>query len=183
MERDRQFLFKGLGRIKTWAKNTFGAGSSTTNTTIVKENPIIPDPSPITVKVGIKTTETISKKGDSSKPISVYVKREAKHPIKSSSAGIKINVSDFTLDLSLGLDNTGLSVTRSNGEVSNSFGLRANLSELKVGFEGSTAIKWDNTTTETAYTNVSVSGWAIAAAYIFAETGQYSQSPSYAHIH
>ena len=177
------FFSKVWGGIKTWAKNTFGAGSSTTNTTTVKENPIIPDPSPITVKAGIKTTETISKKGDSSKPISVYVKREAKHPIKSSSAGIKINVSDFTLDLSLGLDNTGLSVTRSNGEVSNSFGLRANLSELKVGFEGSTAIKWDNTTTETAYTNVSVSGWAIAAAFIFAETGQYSQSPSYAHIH
>jgi hypothetical protein len=62
----------------------------------------------------------------------------------------------------------------------NSFGLKANLSELKVGFEGSTAVKWDNNT-ETTYTNVSVSGWAIAAAYVFITTGQSMPSPLYAY--
>ena len=87
---------------------------------------------------------------------------------------------NFTLDLSVGLDDIGLSGSLTNGNTTNSFGVKLNLSELKIGFEGSTAIQWDNTT-ETAYTNASISGWAIAAAYILATTGQYVQSPSYAY--
>ena len=93
---------------------------------------------------------------------------------------IKINIAKFTLDISMGLDNIGISGSLSNGNTTNSFGLKANLSELKVGFEGSTAVKWDNNT-ETTYTNVSVSGWAIAAAYVFITTGQSMPSPLYAY--
>ena len=171
---------KAWNGIKTWAKNTFGAGSSTTATIAEIETPVIPDPSPITVKTGTKTTQTISKHGDSSKPISVYANKDAQHPIKSSSAGININIANFTLDLSVGLDDIGLSGALTNGNTTNSFGVKLNLSELKIGFEGSTAIQWDNTT-ETAYTNASISGWAIAAAYILVTTGQYVQSPSYAY--
>ena len=174
------FFSKAWNGIKTWAKNTFGAGSSTTATIAEIETPVIPDPSPITVKTGTKTTQTISKHGDSSKPISVYANKDAQHPIKSSSAGININIANFTLDLSVGLDDIGLSGALTNGNTTNSFGVKLNLSELKIGFEGSTAIQWDNTT-ETAYTNASISGWAIAAAYILVTTGQYVQSPSYAY--
>ena len=174
------FFSKAWNGIKTWAKNTFGAGSSTTATIAEIETPVIPDPSPITVKTGTKTTQTISKHGDSSKPISVYANKDAQHPIKSSSAGINVNIANFTLDLSVGLDDIGLSGALTNGNTTNSFGVKLNLSELKIGFEGSTAIQWDNTT-ETAYTNASISGWAIAAAYILVTTGQYVQSPSYAY--
>ena len=162
---------------KVWAKNTFGAGSSTTVTIANIETPVIPDPSPITVKTGTKTTQITSKYGNSSKPISVYANKDAQHPIKSSSAGININIANFTLDLSVGLDDIGISGSITNGNTTNSFGVILNLSELKVGFEGSTAIQWDNTT-ETAYTNASISGWAIAALYILVTTGQYVQSPS-----
>ena len=174
------FFSKAWNGIKTWAKNTFGAGSSTTATIAEIETPVIPDPSPVTVKTGTKTTQTISKHGDSSKPISVYANKDAQHPIKSSSAGININIVNFTLDLSVGLDDIGISGSLTNGNTTNSFGVKLNLSELKIGFEGSTAIQWDNTT-ETALTNASISGWAIAAAYILATTGQYVQSPSYAY--
>ena len=59
----------------------------------------------------------------------------------------------------MGLDNIGISGSLSNGNTTNSFGLKANLSELKVGFEGSTAVKWDNNT----------------------ETGQSMPSPLYAY--
>ena len=163
--------------IKVWAKNTFGAGSSTTVTIANIETAVIPDPSPITVKTGTKTTQITSKYGNSSKPISVYANKDAQHPIKSSSAGININIANFTLDLSVGLDDIGISGSITNGNTTNSFGVILNLSELKVGFEGSTAIQWDNTT-ETAYTNASISGWAIAALYILVTTGQYVQSPS-----
>ncbi|MDE6020431.1 MAG: RHS repeat-associated core domain-containing protein [Ruminococcus sp.] len=166
--------------VKTWASNTFGAGSSTSATITKTEVEYLPDPLPITVKTGTKTTQTVSKRGNSSKPVSVYAKRDAEHPIKSSSAGIKLNTAKFTLDISVGLDNIGISGALANGNTTNSFGLKTNLSELKVGFESSSAIKWDNTT-ETTYTNASVSMWALAAVYILVTTGQPMPSPSYAY--
>ena len=164
--------------VKKWAGNTFGAGSSTSATITKTEVEHLPDPLPITAKTGIKTTQTISEHGNSSKPVSVYAKLDDAHPVKSSSAGIKINISSFTLDISLGLDNTGISGSLADSNTTKSFGLKANLSELKVGLEDSSSVKWDNTT-ETTYTNVSLSGWAIAAAYVFVTTGQPMLSPSY----
>lgn len=166
--------------MTAWASNTFGSGSSTSATITKTEVEYLPDPLPITAKTGTKTTQTISKHGNSSKPVSVYARRDAVHPIKSSSAGIKLNISKFTLDISLGLDNIGISGSLTNGNTTNSFGLKANLSEIKVGFEGSSAIKWDNTT-QITYTNVSVSGWALATAYVLVTTGQPMPSPSYAY--
>lgn len=174
-------FFKEVGTaIADVAKTTFGAGSSTSATITKTEVEYLPDPLPITAKSGIKTTQTVSKHGNSSKPVSVYAKRNAEHPIKSSSAGIKINIAKFTLNVSIGLDNIGISGSLSNGNATNSFGIKTNLSELKVGVEGSTAVKWDNTT-EATYTNVSVSGWTIASAYALLTTGQPMPSPSYAY--
>lgn len=174
-------FFKGIGKaIANFAKATFGAGSSTSATITKTEVEYLPDPLPITAKTGTKTTQTVSKHGNSSKPVSVYAKCVAEHPIKSSSAGIKINISSFTLDISLGLDNIGISGSLSNGNTTDKFGLKANLLELKVGFEGSSAIKWDNTT-ETTYTNISFSGWSIATAYLLISTGQLMPSSSYAY--
>ena len=164
--------------IKEWANNTFGAGSSTTATIAEIETPIIPDPSPITVKTGTRTTQTISEYGDSSKPISVYANKDAEHPIKSSSAGIVINIDGFALDISVGLDDIGVSGSLIKSNTTKSFAVKLNLAELKVGLEGSKSTQRDNTT-ETVYSNASVSGWAIAVAYLFLTTGQYVQSPSY----
>lgn len=67
-----------------------------------------------------------------------------------------------------------------NGNTTKSLGIKLNASELKVGFEGSTVIQWDNTA-ETAYTNVSLSGWALVVVYVYVKTGQYLQSSSYAY--
>lgn len=102
------------------------------------------------------------------------------HPIKSSTVGINLNISDLTLNVRVGLDDIGLyaSVTRDN--TTNSVGMKLNVSELKIGFESSTAIQWDNTTGIT-YTNASISGWAIAAAFAYATTGQPVKSPAYAY--
>ena len=166
--------------VKTWASNTFGAGSSTYTTIAKNEEIYLSEPFPITAKSGIKTTQTVSKHGNSSKPVSVYAERDAEHPIKSSSAGIKFNISNFVLNISLGLDDLGIYASRANGDTINSFGLRINLSEVKAGFEGSSAVKWDNTT-ETTYANVSVNGWAIVEAYVFAATGQRLPSRRYAY--
>ncbi len=163
--------------INTWAKNTFGAGSSTTATIAKIETQVIPDPSPITIKTGTKSTQTVSQYGNTSKLISVYANQDVQHPVLSSTAGVNINIADFTLNISVGLDNIGVSGSLSNANTTNSFGVKVNLSEFKLGLEGSTAIQWDNTT-ETTYTNASVSGWAIIALYYFLNTGEYVESPS-----
>ena len=102
------FFSDAWNGVKTWAQNTFGYGSSTTTTIFEYETPIIPDPSPITATTGSNTTQTISKTGDSSKPISAYANKDAENPIISSSVGININISDATLTLSLGFDDIGL---------------------------------------------------------------------------
>ena len=60
-----------------WLGNTFGAGSSTTSTTDITENHVVPVPYPITAKTGTQITEVISQHGNSSKPISVYANRAA----------------------------------------------------------------------------------------------------------
>ena len=176
----KNWFTKKWNALKDWANDTFGAGSSTTKTLSEIEVPVVPDPWPITVKTGNKTTQTISKHGNSSKPVSVYTNKDVEHPIKSSSAGLILNISKFSLDISLGLDNVGISGSWTEGNTTDSFGLKVNLSELKVGFEGATSIQWDDTT-DTAYTNISVNGWAIAAVYIFVTTGQPMPTPSYAY--
>lgn len=168
-------FFSGIGR---WFSNTFGAGSSTSTTITKTEVEHLPDPLPITVKTGTKTTQIVSQHGDSTKPISVYAKKDAEHPIKSSSAGLKVNIANFSLKLNLSLDNIGLSGSITEDDTTGSFGLRVNLSELKVGFEGASEIKWDNTT-ETTYANASISAWSVVAAYLMATTGQPALSPSY----
>ena len=166
--------------VKSWAKNTFGAGSSTSVTIEKKEVAYIPDPSPVTIKVGKKTTKTVSKHGNSSKPISVYAECDALDPIISSASGVKFNISSFTLDISFGLDNIGICGSILKDNTVTSLGLKANLSEFRIECEGSSSIIWDNVT-ETTYTNVSVSGWIIIAAGVFVTTGQPMPAPSYAY--
>lgn len=132
------------------------------------------------METGTSTTEVVTQKGNSSKPISVYAQGETTHPIKSSSVGLKINISNLTLDGSFGLDNTGLFASYTTGNQINSLGLRVDFSNVKVGIEFSTAIQWDSTT-QTNYANVSVSGWWILAAYLAATSGQSMPQPANAY--
>ena len=172
-------FFKGIGTaIANFTKSFFGAESQSFMTTAKKEVVHIPDPLPITAKTGVKTTQTIAKHGDASKPISVYTKTDISHPIKSSSAGIKFNLGNVSLDISLGLDNSGIKGSIKNGNTTNSFGVKLNLSELKLGFESATSYMWDDMT-QTTYANVDVSGWAFVVAYCLFNTGQTYESPSY----
>lgn len=120
----------------------------------------------------------ISKHGNSSKPISVYAQRDVEHPIKSSSAGLNINISSFTLNIGLALDNIGISGSVRNGSTTNGFGIRANISELKIGFDVETCNEIDNSTSEISYGNASVSGLAIAFAYVYLKTGQRMPMPA-----
>ena len=46
-----------------------------------------------------------------------------------------------------------------------------------MGVEYSLSVRWDDTT-ETIYTNINISGWAVAGAYMLIATGQQMPSPS-----
>ena len=154
----------------------FGAGTTVVHQVAPPPTQYIPDPSPITVKSGTRTATTISKSGDSTRPVSVYAQGRSDNWLLSS-AGLKVNIESFTLNVILGLDNIGISGSVKDGDTTNSFSIKADLSQLKVGFEGSTTVKWDENTNITSYTNANVSGWAIAAVYILIQTGQWVPSP------
>lgn len=171
-KRIRKAIKKVVNKIKKKVKSIFGAGK-TTKSVISTPKIILPDPLPIVVKSGSRSTTIVSKSGDSSKPISVYADKDVYHPILSSNAGIKINFSKFTLDLNFGLDNTSLmGHLQTDDSTTKSFGLKLNLSELKLGFEGSKKVKWDKSSDQTTYTNVSVNGWFLLAVCILVNTGQ-----------
>ena len=159
-----QFLSNAWNEFKGWFSRTFGATSSTTSTENVYEEAILPDPLPITVKVGSNTTQVVSKGGDSSKAVTVYANRELSHPKLSSNVGIKIKIDKVALNIKLALDDISVSGSLTEGNITNSYGVKVNLSQLKAGFESSSSVQWDSISTTTDYENVSVSGWIIVAA-------------------
>ena len=172
-------FFKKIGKsISKFARKKFGAWSSTYATISKTKIQYLPDPLPITFETGTIITQTIAKLGDTSKPISVYAKINADDSLMSS-VGARVGGNSNALNFSIGVNNTGIYYSSSNENTTNSFGIKMDLTELKIGFESSTAITWD-TTTETTYSNCSISFWAIAAGYILITTGQLMPTPAYA---
>ena len=177
----KKIFTKVCNGILKLVKNTYGAESSITMTTIKVESKTF-ELYPITVKTGLKKTRKVSKNGNSSKPISVYANKELQRPIKSSAVGLKLNISDFTWNVSLALDNIGGSGSMTIGDTTHSFGTRINISELKIGYEASTStIDWDGAV-NTTYTNISIDGGFLIAAYFLVTMGQPVPvfSPAYA---
>ena len=160
--------------IAIWLRNTFGAGVTNTKTIWSDEKIILPNFLPITAATGTQINEVIKKRGDSSKPVSVYADKNINDPAFSS-AGINININSFTLNLSVGLDNIGVYGAVTEGDVTNSLGLRLNLSKIQIGIENSTARNYDGKT-KVGYTNISVSGWFVLLIYGYS-VGHPVQSP------
>ena len=158
--------------------NVFGASASSTNT-VNFETPIIPDPLPISVETGDKTSTTNWSVGDSSKPISVYANAEKENLIFSSSAGIVFNISDFSMRFNLALDNISVSGSVKNNNHISGFSVKGNLTRFKVGFEKFDTTILDNRIENTIYTNASVSGYVIAYAYAYITYGVPLPSPGY----
>ncbi len=158
--------------------NVFGASASST-TTVNLENPIIPDPIPITVETGDKTSSTDWSTGDSTKPISVYANAEKENLLFSSSAGIVFNISDFSMKFNLAADNISVSGSVKNNNYISGLSIKGNLTKFKIGIEKfDTEILGDGIE-NTIYTNVSVSGYLIAFAYAYITTGVTLPSSGY----
>ncbi len=149
------FFSNAWNGIKTWAKNTFGAGSSTTCTYHSDETEILPNPLPITIKTDTRTSDVISKSGDSTKPISAYSSVDISNKKSSVKVGLKINSEKVIVDASFGTNGLQISSISINGNNENSFGINVNLESMRVEFEHSSAIVWDGSTTG-IYTTVGV---------------------------
>jgi len=160
-------------KIKGW----FGGALSSTTTIYEKEYLIIPDPSPLTVTKGQNITQVVSQQGDSSKPYSVYANGDLKDPIGESSAGIRINSSNSTCELDIGLRNLSVMGMTQKDNVTYGIGLKIDFSELKIGIESFKSVQQGDIVEKT-YTNVSVGGWIIIAAYCFVTTGQMIPCPA-----
>ena len=166
--------------LKTILSKICGSENSIVDT-VVEESAKIDkfNKMPLTIKGGAKTTTIISKSGDSSKPISVYTSQDIKNPLKSSSAGIKLNISKITLDTRVALDDIGTSYSITNENSIHSLELKLNLSEFKIGLEYSIATE-QNDEINTTYTNININGLVFVATYVYIKTGQIIPIPAYA---
>ena len=155
----------------------FGASSQVT--VLEKETTIhTPKYSPISVETGYRKSTVSSKKGDSSKLISVYANGVVKSP-KSSNIGIKFNISRTTLDLSLGLDNTSLKFSINNGDTTSTAGIVLDITKFKIGFEAESEIQIDENILDSTYANTSISGGFLIGLYALYTTGSWNLQPAY----
>ena len=171
----KQKISNAWNRFTNWVDRTFGVNLSSTGLLDESVNYPIPSYMPISVKHGMKVSKTTNKYGDASKSVTAYANLNKTYKIKSSSVGIKIRCSNAALKINLALDDISISGSVTDGNTTNSFGLKINISELAVGVEKSTEIRWDDECV-TTYTDVSVNGLFVAAAYYAVTTGQPSPS-------
>ena len=108
----------------------FGAEATTSATIYEFEDDIWPDPFPVTIKYGSNIVQTLTSHGDSSRPISVYANGDTSNYL-TSSAGVNINIFDFTLNACFALDNIGLYGSIAKEDTVSGLGLKIDLTQIK----------------------------------------------------
>lgn len=98
--------------------------------------------------------------------------RKRSDNINLSSVGVKFKAKKLSLNLSLGLDDIGLSGAIHNGSTDNTLALKTNLSKFETGIEVSETIHWDEYSSNSTATNVSVNKLSAASIVVFVLTGQ-----------
>ena len=102
----------------------------------------------------------------------VYVECRVDNPVLST-VHAELNIHNVTVGLCLGYDNIGFqySIIHDNTEITRAFVM--NVAEVKIGFEKSVTVQWDDGNKSSTSVNVSLNGWFIAACYAFAYSGQW----------
>ena len=134
----RNWLKKGLNKIKNYINRTFGF-SLTLSKTKRKEQTITKNHL-MSMKKGIEVSRIYNK--GSSKPITAYINCELSD-IYSSTYGIKINISKLTLEFSGGFDNIGRTISWNEGNFTYSDTKKINASEMSIVFGTSLTRNWD----------------------------------------
>ena len=114
-------------------QNPLGASYSVVNC-IDKGRSMFADYSPISIKMGNKTTDLHSSSGNPSKPMIVFAQYRLDNPL-ASSAGYRFNLGDASYTRSIGLTNLGMSGSHKYGSDSYSISYSANLCTGKIGVE------------------------------------------------
>lgn len=163
--------------IKAGISMLLGASSQVS---IVQEKPVTSISSIISVNTGFTISTITSSNGDSTKPVSVYANGISNKPLKSN-VGLKINIKKYSLDISLGLSDTGIKISKSNGDITNSGAFKIDITKLQIGFEAEREKQINKNIFESAYVNTSINGSFIVAAYMLFQTGNWNSSlqPAY----
>ena len=168
--------------FKNWVSNTFGADISASLTRKSERKVTIPM-IPFSIRSGEKNITSVSG-SNSSKPVYAYWNIEASNIFNSSTVGVKVKVNKLTFDLSLGRDNTGLSVSYMNGNIANGWALRLNAPKCRMEIENY-AIIWDQASnvSKKTYTSVDIDLLTLFFMYATATSGQgannHQPAPAY----
>ena len=122
-------------------------------------------------------TTVTSTKGNSGSVVSFYANGIAPD-YYNSNAGMQVNIGDISINANLAIDDIRISVTTTSGDTSYQSSIRANATELKIGFESAIITKVDEHTFETEKFNYSMSGMLLYALYVAATTGDWRGVPA-----
>ncbi len=122
-------------------------------------------------------TTVTSTKGNSGSVVSFYANGIAPD-YYNSNAGMQVNIGDISINANLAIDDIRISVTTTSGDTSYQSSIRANATELKIGFESATITKVDEHTFGTEKINYSMSGMLLYALYVAATTGDWRGVPA-----
>lgn len=136
--------------------------------------------SPVSVETGVTANTVTSRKGNSSKPVSVYANGVSNNPL-SSTAGLKVNIGKSSLELGVGLDNTALKFSIANGDVTTNTALKMDITKLQIGIEAEVETRITENIYESTYAYTSINGGIAGAIYMFVSTGNWNSSlqPAY----
>ena len=122
-------------------------------------------------------TTVTSTKGNSASVVSFYANGIAPD-YYNSNAGMQVNIGDISINANLAIDDIRISVTTTSGDTSYQSSIRANATELKIGFESAIITKVDEHTFATEKFNYSMSGMLLYALYVAATTGDWKGVPA-----
>ena len=168
-------------KIKEFFSDTFGAGVSSTGRVEYNTTEHVPSVFNwlVTVTTGSYVEVVESTLGNSDKPISVNANYRTDNPWLSS-ASLSINIDRFNLSFNLGLEDTGVSGTWHSDDESNTIGASADIYNAKVGFESANTKTISENSSQTVYTNTSITFMGICGLLYYKFTGDPSYLPEFA---
>lgn len=130
-----------------------------------------------TYTTGTRTKTVVNETGDSSRPISVYLEHDLGN-VLDSTVGLKFNTNILTIDLRLGLGDTGIyDLVNNSSDTASEFGVKIDLPHLLAGIESS-SINYLDTGEWSQYTNLSIGGPFLTILLLIMGASQSSTSPS-----
>ena len=130
-----------------------------------------------TYTTGTRTKTVVNETGDSSRPISVYLEHDLGN-VLDSTVGLKFNTNILTIDLRLGLGDTGIyGLVNNSSDTASEFGVKIDLPHLLAGIDSS-SINYLDTGEWSQYTNLSIGGPFLTILLLIMGASQSSTSPS-----